>query len=81
MSVFTKEMNDIVNEYRDIHDSLNKLQEDIEKKMDIHVNLNNKLDMLREREKIIINNIENDTGEKLTPSYLYNIMLKEQCKL
>jgi len=81
MSVFTKELNDIVNEYKDIHDSLNKLQEDIEKKMDIHHNLNNKLDMLREREKKIINNIEKDTGEKLTPSYLYNIMLKEQSKL
>lgn len=78
MSVFTKEMNEIVNEYRKIHDSLNELEIDIQKKIDIHVNLNNKLDMIREKEKEIINNIEKETGETVTPNYLYNLMLSEK---
>ena len=80
MEEFTKEINNIVSEYRDVHDSLNVLEKDIQEKMNVHVKLSNKLDILREKEKEIINNIEKETGETLTPSYLYNLMLSETSK-
>ena len=81
MDKHTKEIRNIVDEYKTIHNSLNELQQDIQDKMNIHVDLNNKLDILREKEKEMINNIESNTGKKLSPGYLYNLMLNEQSEL
>jgi archaellum component FlaC len=59
------ELSTLLKEYSEVHHGLNVLEKQIVQQMSIHNDLKNKLDSIREREKQIINNIEQETGEKL----------------
>jgi len=74
MEKYKEELRHLVNEYQDIHDKLNTLESQITEQMSIHNHLKNKLEDIRTREKEIINNIEKETGEKVTGSKLASLL-------
>lgn len=74
MEKYKEELRNLVNEYQDIHDKLNILESQITEQMSIHNQLKNKLEDIRSREKEIINNIEKETGEKMTGTKLASIL-------
>lgn len=74
MEKYKEELRNLVNEYQDIHDKLNTLESQITEQMSIHNQLKNKLEDIRSREKEIINNIEKETGEKMTGTKLASIL-------
>ena len=75
MEKYKKELKELIIEYQNIHDQFNTLEKQITQQMSIHNQLRNKLDKMREREKEIINNIEQETGEKITGSKLSTLLL------
>lgn len=74
MEKYKEELRNLVNEYQDVHDKLNILESQITEQMSIHNQLKNKLEDIRSREKEIINNIEKETGEKITGTKLASIL-------
>jgi len=74
MEKYKEELKNLVNEYQDVHDKLNILESQITEQMSIHNQLKNKLEDIRSREKEIINNIEKETGEKMTGTKLASIL-------
>ena len=75
MEKYKQELKELIVEYQNIHDQFNTLEKQITQQMSIHNQLRNKLDKMREREKEIINNIEQETGEKMTGSKLSTLLL------
>jgi hypothetical protein len=75
MEKYKQELKELIIEYQNIHDQFNTLEKQITQQMSIHNQLRNKLDKMREREKEIINNIEQETGEKMTGSKLSTLLL------
>ena len=75
MEKYKQELKELIIEYQNIHDQFNTLEKQITQHMSIHNQLRNKLDKMRQREKEIINNIEQETGEKMTGSKLSTLLL------
>lgn len=75
MEKYKQELKNLVDEYQEVHDQLNTLEKQITQQMSIHNQLKNKLDKIREKEKEIIYNIEQETGEKVTGSKLSALLL------
>jgi len=75
MEKYKQELKELIVEYQNIHDQFNTLEKQITQQMSIHNQLRNKLDKMREREKEIINNIEQETGEKVTGSKLSALLI------
>lgn len=65
MKDLKKELGKIVKEYSAVHHDLNTLEKQITEQMSKYNELKNRLDSIREKEKQIINNIEEETGEKV----------------
>lgn len=74
MEKYKEELRNLVDEYQDVHDKLNILETQLAEQMSIHNQLKNKLEDIRSREKEIINNIEKETGEKMTGTKLASIL-------
>ena len=74
MEKYKEELRNLVDEYQDVHDKLNILETQLTEQMSIHNQLKNKLEDIRSREKEIINNIEKETGEKMTGTKLASIL-------
>lgn len=74
MEKYKEELRNLVNEYQYIYDKLNILESQITEQVSIHNQLKNKLEDIRSREKEIINNIEKETGEKMTGTKLASIL-------
>ena len=75
MEKYKHELKELIVEYQNIHDQFNTLEKQITQQMSIHNQLRNKLDKMREREKEIINNIEQETGEKMTGPKLSTLLI------
>jgi hypothetical protein len=74
MEKYKLELKGLLNEYQDFHDKINLLESQIQEQMSIYNQLKNKLDDIRRREKEIINNIEHETGKKVTSSKIASLL-------
>ena len=74
MEKYKKDLRALINEYQDVYDKLTILEKQIAEQVSIQAQLNIKLEDIRRREKEIINNIEKETGEKVTGSKLAAIL-------
>lgn len=74
MEKYKKDLRALIGEYQDVYDKLTILEKQIAEQMSIQAQLNIKLEDIRRREKEIINNIEKETGEKVTGSKLAAIL-------
>lgn len=74
MKEYKHELNQIISEYQNVHEKLNTLEKQLSQQMSIHNSLKNRLDEIREREKEIINNIEEETGEKMNASKIMSLL-------
>jgi hypothetical protein len=74
MEKYKKDLRALIGEYQDVYDKLTILEKQIAEQVSIQDQLNIKLEDIRRREKEIINNIEKETGEKVTGSKLAAIL-------
>ena len=74
MEKYKKDFRALIGEYQDVYDKLTILEKQIAEQVSIQAQLNIKLEDIRRREKEIINNIEKETGEKVTGSKLAAIL-------
>lgn len=74
MEKYKKDLRALIGEYQDVYDKLTILEKQITEQVSIQAQLNIKLEDIRRREKEIINNIEKETGEKVTGSKLAAIL-------
>jgi hypothetical protein len=74
MEKYKKDLRALIGEYQDVYDKLTILEKQIAEQTSIQAQLNIKLEDIRRREKEIINNIEKETGEKVTGSKLAAIL-------
>ena len=74
MEKYRKDLRALIGEYQDVYDKLTILEKQIAEQVSIQAQLNIKLEDIRRREKEIINNIEKETGEKVTGSKLAAIL-------
>lgn len=74
MEKYKSKLKEIVDRYSKIHKNLNSLERDINKKMSQYNELKLELDKAREEEKIIINNIEEELGEKIDSSNIIKLL-------
>lgn len=74
MEKYKLELKGLLNEYQDVHDKINLLESQIQEQLSIYNQLKNKLDDIRRREKKIINNIEHETGKKVTSSKIASLL-------
>jgi len=74
MKQYKEELANIVNEYKDTHGKLNDLEKNIHQLMSEYNSLKNRLEELRKKEKQIIYNIEEETGEKMTSSKILSLL-------
>jgi hypothetical protein len=74
MEKYKKDLRALIGEYQDVYDKLTILEKQIAEQVSIQAQLNIKLEDIRRREKEIINNIEKETGEKVTGSKLAAIL-------
>ena len=74
MEKYKKDLRALIGEYQDVYNKLTILEKQIAEQMSIQAQLNIKLEDIRRREKEIINNIEKETGEKVTGSKLAAIL-------
>ena len=74
MEKYKKDLRALIDEYQDVYDKLTILEKQIAEQVSIQAQLNIKLEDIRRREKEIINNIEKETGEKVTGSKLAAIL-------
>jgi uncharacterized coiled-coil DUF342 family protein len=69
-----EKLKEIVDKYSKIHKDLNSLEQDINEKMTQYNQLKIELDKTRQEEKQIINNIEEELGEKIDSSNIMKLL-------
>jgi len=69
-----EKLKEILNKYSKIRKDLNSLEQDINEKMTQYNQLKIELDKTRQEEKQIINNIEEELGEKINSSNIMKLL-------